>query len=103
MDTNSLTTPSPELKQHAQDLKDHATKGVNDLRKDARNIAGDVKDHASRGYDAIKDEANDRLGDAKDKANDLISAARNYASENPLSAFGFGVLAGLILATWRRR
>ena len=103
MDTESLTTPSPELKQHAKDLKDHATQGAQQVKKDVVNVAQDVKDHATRGVQAVRDEAKNQLGDAKDKASDLFETARQYGSDHPLTAFGVGVLAGLVLATWRRR
>jgi len=103
MNTDTLTTPSPEMKKHAQDLKDHAQEGVENIKKDAKNLAGDVKDHASRSYDVVREEATRRVGDAKEKATDLVTAARDYCKENPLSAFGIGVFVGLVLATWRRR
>ena len=102
MNTEALK-PSPEMQQHAKDLKDHATEGAKNIKDDAKNLAGDVKDHANRGVQAIKDEASSRVSDAKDKASDLLETARTYATEHPFSTFGFGVLAGLIIATWRRR
>jgi ElaB/YqjD/DUF883 family membrane-anchored ribosome-binding protein len=101
MNTEQLTTPSPEMKQHAQDLKNHAKEGVDNIRKDATNLAQDAKDHASRGIDAVKQEATTRISNAKGKASDLLSSVKDYAVQNPLHAFGFGVLVGLFLA--RRR
>ena len=103
MNNEVFTAPSPELKGHVQDLKDHATEGAKNIRKDVTNVAGDVRKQANQGAQVLKDEANARLSDAKDKANDFIEMARSYATEHPASTFGFGVLAGLILATWRRR
>ncbi len=102
MNTEALK-PSPEMKEHAKDLKDHATEGAENIKKDVKNLSGDVKDQATRGYKAVKEEAASRVSDAQDKASDLLESARTYASEHPFSTFGFGVLAGLILATWRRR
>jgi ElaB/YqjD/DUF883 family membrane-anchored ribosome-binding protein len=95
--------PSPEMQQHAKDLKDHATEGAQNVKKDVQNLAGDVKDHARKGYRAVKDEAADQVDAARDRAGDLLENVRSYASEHPVSTFGFGVLAGIILATWRRR
>jgi ElaB/YqjD/DUF883 family membrane-anchored ribosome-binding protein len=102
MNTDAFTTPSPELQQHAQDLKDHATEGVNNLRNDVGNVAKDVKDHANRGVQAVKDEANNQYGQAKDKAMDFYETAKSYASEHPLHAVGFGILLGLFLARRRK-
>jgi len=102
MNTEALTTPSPELKQHAQDLKDHATQGAKDIKKDVGHLAKDVKDHANRSVDILKDEANSRLGEFRGRATDLVQTVKDYASENPLHAFGVGVLIGLFLARRRR-
>jgi ElaB/YqjD/DUF883 family membrane-anchored ribosome-binding protein len=102
MNTEPFTAPSPELKQHAQDLKDHAVKGAKDLREDAGNVAQDVKNQARRGVGAVKDEASARFEEAKGKAVDLMQAAKDYAAQNPLHALGLGVLIGMILARRRR-
>jgi ElaB/YqjD/DUF883 family membrane-anchored ribosome-binding protein len=102
MNNDTLTTPSPEMKQHAQDLKDHATEGAQNLKKDVTNLAGDVKDHARRGAQAVKEEAGARLEAVQDKASNFVDLAKAYAQEHPFHAFGFGVLTGLFLA-WRHR
>jgi ElaB/YqjD/DUF883 family membrane-anchored ribosome-binding protein len=102
MNTETLTTPSPEMKQHTQDLKDHATEGVQNLRQDASNLAQDAKDHVRRNVDGVRQEANARYQDAKGKATDLWESAKTYASQNPLHAFGVGILVGLFLARRRR-
>jgi ElaB/YqjD/DUF883 family membrane-anchored ribosome-binding protein len=103
MNNEPFTTPSPELKQHGQDLKDHATEGAKNIKQDAQNIAQDVRKQASQGVQALRDEAGNRVQDAKGKANELIDAARSYATEHPFSTFGYGVLTGLIIAAWRRK
>ena len=103
MNTEAFTTPSPELKQHAKDLKDHATEGAQNLRNDLGNVAQDVKDHANRGVKAVKEEASNQLQGAQDKAVDLWETARQFATEHPGKTFGLGVLTGLFLAFRFRR
>ncbi len=102
MDTEALTTPSPEMKKHANDLKNHAQEGVQNLKDDAANLAQDAKDHVNRSKDMLKDEASARIGEAKGKAADLLQTVKTYAAENPLHAFGVGVLVGIFLARRRR-
>jgi ElaB/YqjD/DUF883 family membrane-anchored ribosome-binding protein len=101
MNADTLTTPSPEMKRHAQDLKEHATEGAQNIRNDVNNLAGDVKDHAKRNVQAVKDEAGAHLQRVQDKASNFVDLARAYAVEHPLHAFGVGVLLGVFLA--RRR
>jgi ElaB/YqjD/DUF883 family membrane-anchored ribosome-binding protein len=103
MNTDALTTPSPELKQHAQDLKDHATEGAQNLKKDVTNVAHDLKDHANRGVKAVKEEANNQFQGAQEKASDLWEAVQAFAKEHPGRTFGAGVLAGLFLGFRFRR
>jgi ElaB/YqjD/DUF883 family membrane-anchored ribosome-binding protein len=91
MNTETLTTPSPELKQHMQDL-----------RENVGNVAQDVKNQASDGLQQVQTEANARLEQAKGNASELITALRDFAAQHPLKAFGVGVLTGFILASWRR-
>jgi ElaB/YqjD/DUF883 family membrane-anchored ribosome-binding protein len=91
MNTEILTTPSPELKQHAQDL-----------RRDAGNVTQDLKKQASAGFEEVKKEAHARLQETKGAASDLYDAFRNFAAEHPFKAFGIGVFTGIVLATWRR-
>jgi ElaB/YqjD/DUF883 family membrane-anchored ribosome-binding protein len=102
MNADTLTTPSPEMKQHAKDLKDHATEGAQNIRNDVNNLAGDVRDHARRGVQTVKDEAGARFQEAQDKASSLVELARAYVVEHPFHAFGFGMLLGLFLARRRR-
>jgi len=101
MNTEPFTKPSDDLKQHTQDLKDHATQGVENLQGDVGNLAQDVRNQANQGYQSVKDEANARIGDVRGKANDLVEVAKAYAREHPLRTFGIGVLVGMFLA--RRR
>ncbi len=102
MNTQDLVTPSPEMKQHAKDLKNHATEGVKNVRDDAANLAQDAKDHVKRNVDNVKDEALSRASDAKDKAAELIAQMQTYVKEKPLHVFAAGVLVGLFLARRRR-
>ncbi len=102
MNTEELTTPSPELKQHAQELKDHAVEGAKNLHRDVRNVAQDVKEHANRGVAAVREEASARFDEARSKTNDLFETAKNYAADHPLHAVGFGILVGMFLARRRR-
>jgi ElaB/YqjD/DUF883 family membrane-anchored ribosome-binding protein len=92
---------SPAMKRHAQDLKDHAQEGVQNIRQDVTNLAQDTKDHAQRSVDRVKDEAVSRFNDAQSKAGDLFESARAYVLENPARTFFAGLLVGFILA--RRR
>ncbi len=92
MNTEILTTPSPELKKH-----------VKDLRRDAGNVTQDLKNQASAGLDEIQSEANSRLQDAKERVFGLTDTFRNFVVEHPFQALGAGVLAGFVLASWRRR
>jgi ElaB/YqjD/DUF883 family membrane-anchored ribosome-binding protein len=91
MNTDILTTPSPELKQHAQDL-----------RRDAGNVTEDLKRQASAGFEEVKKEAHARLQETKGAALDLYDAFRNFVAEHPFKAFGIGVVTGIVLANWRR-
>jgi ElaB/YqjD/DUF883 family membrane-anchored ribosome-binding protein len=102
MNNEAFTAPSPELKGHAQDLKEHATQGAKDIRKDVTNIAGDVKKQATRGFEAVREEANSRVSDAKGQASDFLESARDYATQHPATTFGIGVLVGLFLARRHR-
>jgi ElaB/YqjD/DUF883 family membrane-anchored ribosome-binding protein len=93
---------SPEMKQHAQDLKDHAQEGVQNIRQDVTGLAQETKNHAQHSVDAVKGEALSRLNDAKNTARDLVESAKAYAVENPLRTFIAGVVVGLFLARRRR-
>lgn len=92
MNTETLTTPSPGLRQHVQDL-----------REDAGKVAQDLKKQARAGLQEVKTEANARLQDVKGTAADLFEAFRDFAAQHPLKTFGAGVVTGIVLATWRRR
>jgi ElaB/YqjD/DUF883 family membrane-anchored ribosome-binding protein len=102
MNTQDIITPSPEMKQHAKDLKEHASEGVKNVRQDASNLAQDAKDHVKRNVDNVKDEALSRASDAKDKAAELLAQAQTYVKENPVHVFAAGLLLGLFLARRRR-
>jgi len=91
MNTEILTTPSPELKQHAQDL-----------RRDARNVTQDLKNQASAGFEEVKTEANARLQDARGTVSDLYDSFRNFAAKHPFKAVGIGIVTGIVPATWRK-
>ena len=92
MNTETLTAPSPELKQHAQDL-----------RNDVGKVTQDVKKQAREGFQEVKSEANARLQQAQVTASDLFESFKGFAAEHPLKTFGAGIVAGIILASWRRR
>jgi hypothetical protein len=92
MNTETFTTPSPELKQHAQDL-----------HRDANLVAQDIKNQASAGLQEIKTEAHARLREAKGSAADFYDCARSFTAEHPLSVFGAGFITGIVLATWHRK
>jgi ElaB/YqjD/DUF883 family membrane-anchored ribosome-binding protein len=92
MNTEILTTPSPELKQHAQDL-----------RQDAGKVTHDLKNQARAGFQEVKSEANARLQEAKVTAAELFEAFRGFAAQHPFKTFGAGIVTGIVLATWRRR
>jgi ElaB/YqjD/DUF883 family membrane-anchored ribosome-binding protein len=92
MNTETLTTPSPELKQHVQDL-----------RQDAGKVAQDLKTQARDGFQEVKTEANARFQNAKGTASDLFEAFRDLAAQHPFKTFGAGVVTGIVLATWRRK
>jgi ElaB/YqjD/DUF883 family membrane-anchored ribosome-binding protein len=92
MNTDILTTPSPELKKHVQDL-----------RRDASNVSQDVKNQAAAGLQEIKSEANTRFQEAKGSANEFVDSFRNFAAQHPFKAFGAGVLTGILVTAWCRR
>jgi ElaB/YqjD/DUF883 family membrane-anchored ribosome-binding protein len=92
---------SPEMKRHAQDLKDHAQEGVQNIRKDVSGLAQETKNHARHSVDAVKDEAAARLSDAQDAAKNLWDSAKTYVLANPARTFVAGLLLGFLLA--RRR
>jgi ElaB/YqjD/DUF883 family membrane-anchored ribosome-binding protein len=91
MNTDILTTPSPELKQH-----------VRDLRQDANKITQDLKNQASAGFQEVKAEANSRFRQARGTTSDFFESVRNFAAEHPFKAFGLGVVTGIVLAGWRK-
>ncbi len=92
MNTEILPSPSPELKQHAQDL-----------RRDANLVAKDVKHQAAAGFQEIKTEANARFQDAKGTAGDLYDSFTSFAAEHPVSIFGAGLVTGIIFASWYKK
>jgi len=87
MNADTLTTPSPELKQHTQDL-----------RRDAGLVAKDVKNQAAEGLEQVKAEAASRIQEARGTAADLYDSARSFVAEHPLGSFCLGVVAGILLA-----
>jgi len=91
MNTQILTSPSPELKQHLEDL-----------RQDAGNVTQDIKNQATAGFHEVKAEATARLQETKGTALGLFDTFRNFASEHPFKAFGMGIVTGIVLASWRR-
>ena len=93
---------SPEMKRHAQDLKDHAQEGAQNIRQDVSNLAQDTKNHARRSVDMVKDEAASRLNDAQDAASNLWESAKAYVLANPARTFFAGLLIGFFLARRRR-
>jgi len=90
MNTETLTTPSPELKQHLQDL-----------RREADNVTQDIKKQASAGLQEIQTEANNRIQDAKGTAADLFSAVKDFAAQHPLKTFAAGIVVGFFLSKRR--
>jgi ElaB/YqjD/DUF883 family membrane-anchored ribosome-binding protein len=92
---------SPEMKRHAQDLKDHAQEGVQNIRQDVSNLAQDTKNHARHSVDMVKDEAASRLSDVQDTASNLWKSAQAYVVANPARTFFAGLVIGFFLA--RRR
>jgi len=92
MNTEILTTPSPELKQHAQDL-----------RRDANLLAQDVKNQATAGLQEIKTEAHARLHEVRESGADLYNSAKSFAAEHPFSVFGAGLVTGIVFASWHRK
>ena len=88
MNTETLITPSPELRQHVQDL-----------REDAAKVAQDLKTQARAGLQEVKTEANTRLQDVRGTAADLFEAFRDFAADHPFKTFGAGVVIGIVLAT----
>ena len=92
MNTDILTTPSPELKKHAQDL-----------RRDANLVTQDVKNQASAGFQEIKSEAHARLEDAKGSALGLYDSFKKFAVEHPAGVFSAGLVAGIVLTSRFRK
>ena len=92
MNTDILTRPSPDLKQHTQDL-----------RRDANLVAQDVKNQAAAGLQEIKSEANARLEDAKGTALDLYDSFKRFAVEHPAGVFSAGLVAGIVLTSRFRK
>ena len=85
MNTETLTKPSPELKQHVQEL-----------RRDAGLVAQDVKNQASDGFQEIKTEAQNTVST-------LYESIGKFVAAYPLSVFGVGVVTGLVLASRHRK
>jgi ElaB/YqjD/DUF883 family membrane-anchored ribosome-binding protein len=81
MENNHLTSQTRET----------LTKDVNNLKRDARQIADDVKKHAVAHVD-----------ETKQRINDTIDFVRNYATTHPFALLGFGVVFGFILGRRRR-
>jgi len=92
MNTETLTTPSPELKKH-----------LNDLGRDANQVVRDVKKQANDGLQEIKSEATNRFENAKGTAQDVFNTAKDFVAAHPFSAFGAGVAAGLLISSCRRK
>jgi len=92
MNTELLTKPSPELKQHAQDL-----------RRDAGLVGQDVKNQAAAGFQEVKKEAQTRLEDARGVVADFQDLAKSFAREHPFGLFAAGIVAGIVVAGFRRK
>jgi len=92
MKTETFTSPSPELKQHVQDL-----------HHDANLVVQDVKNQADDDFQEIKTEANTRLQEARGIASSLYDLLKSFTAEYPLSVFAAGLITGVVLAAWRRK
>lgn len=88
----TLTSPSPELKKH-----------VDDLRRDAGYVAQDVKKQANDAVSEIKAESQARFEDVKGTVADLFDSVKSYAVAHPVGVFGAGVLLGFVFASRARR
>ena len=83
--------PTTDIVNHAQDLG-----------RAAQSIVSDLKTEASTRLDGLKDEAGSRFSDAQDAASDAFDTLKGFIKEHPFAAVGFGVAAGLILASCAR-
>ncbi len=83
--------------QKAQELRQSAEARVQDIKAAAGHKAEDLRERA----DEIRHYADQALHDAKAKYADIRTEAENYAREKPLqallTAFGAGLVLGLIL------
>jgi hypothetical protein len=87
MNTRILTSPSPELKQ-----------SVDDLRENAGRVAQNFKNQANAGIEQVRSEATSRFQNAAD----LFQSAREFAGQHPVRTFGAGLLLGIAIASCRR-
>jgi ElaB/YqjD/DUF883 family membrane-anchored ribosome-binding protein len=94
--------------QKAADLRDTAEARTNQFKHAAEEKAADLKANLADKADELRHYADDALGqarqtlgDAREKCEHFVSDAENLAREKPrqalLTAFGIGVIVGLIL------
>jgi ElaB/YqjD/DUF883 family membrane-anchored ribosome-binding protein len=90
MNTKTLK-PTTDIVDHAQDFT-----------RAASSIVSDLKTEASSRLDGLRDEAGSRFSDAQDTASDAFDTLKGFIKDHPIAAVGFGVAAGLLLASWVR-
>ena len=90
MSTDTLN-PTTNIAEHAKDL-----------HRAARSVACDLKTEANNRFGDLKSQAGSRLSDAQDAASDGFDKVKGFIKEHPVAAVGFGVFAGLLLASWAR-
>lgn len=91
MNTENLIKPVSRLPEHLQDL-----------RRDANNIAEDMKTEVRSRIDGAKDGVRSQIDQARNRVTDSFAAARQFAADHPFALFGAGVFVGLLWAARRK-
>ena len=113
MNTETLA-PKPNLTQHVQDLRRDAGNVAQDLKNHAQAKLQDVKEQAQTKLQDVKKQANSRFQDAKEETatrfeqakvttRDVVDSVRDFVAEHPFAAFGVGVALGIFLGARAKR
>lgn len=99
--TDTFTAAKATAVKVAENLRTAATEKMHDLRHSAEERAAQFRDTAEEKVTEIKEYADKAMTSAKNQAKDIASEVEKYAKAKPvqalLSAFGLGVVVGLVL------
>lgn len=89
--------------------KPDLSKNVDNLRREAGNVAQGIKEQATAKFQDVRDQAASKVQDVRQQAStqidhamvtakDLGESVQKFATEHPLATFSLGILFGLFLS-----